>query len=356
MLHPTSGGGEPSLSVRDLTVEFDTPQGIVRAVDGVSFDVFPGETVALVGESGCGKTMTALAILGLVPRPAGRIAGGRIRCDGRNLLGMSNRELRSIRGAVASMVFQEPASSLNPVFTVGKQIAGVLRAHDRGLSRRAARDRVIELLRSVGVPDAASRIDDYPHQWSGGMCQRALIAMAIANRPRLLIADEPTTALDVTIQAQVLEVLDTARRETGAATLLITHDLGVVAEMADRVVVMYAGRVIETATVDEIFHAPRHPYTLGLMASLPRLDIDVARLVPIPGQPPHLHRIPAGCAFHPRCRLRHGRSRCVEQSPPLLQVGPTGRRTACHFHDEMTTEVAVVTEEMGADPTVAATP
>ncbi len=355
MLTP-GGGREPSLSVRDLSVEFDTPEGVVRAVDGVSFDVFPGETVALVGESGCGKTMTALAILGLVPRPNGSVASGEIRCGGRDLLGLSNRELRSIRGSVASMVFQEPTSSLNPVFTVGKQIAGVLRAHDPGLSRRAARERAVELLHSVGVPDALSRIDDYPHQWSGGMCQRALIAMAIANRPRVLIADEPTTALDVTIQAQVLEVLDTARRETGAATLLITHDLGVVAEMADRVVVMYAGRVVETATVDEIFHAPRHPYTLGLMASLPRLDIDVARLVPIPGQPPHLHRIPAGCAFNPRCRLRQGRSRCVEQSPPLLQAGLTGRRTACHFHDEMTAEVAVVAEEMGADPTAATTP
>ncbi len=346
----------PRLSVQNLTVEFRTPEGTVRAVDGVSFDVHAGETVALVGESGCGKTMSALAVLGLVPAPAGHIAGGRITCEGRELVGLSNRELRKVRGSLVSMVFQEPASSLNPVFTVGQQIAGVLRAHDRSLSRRAATDRAVELLLSVGVPDADVRARDYPHQWSGGMCQRALIAMAIANRPRVLIADEPTTALDVTIQAQVLEVLDVARRETGAATLLITHDLGVVAEMADRVVVMYAGRVVETATVAEIFHAPRHPYTLGLMASLPRLDSDMARLVPIPGHPPHLHRIPSGCAFHPRCHLRQGRSLCAEQVPPLVEVELGPRRSGCHFHSEMSDEVAVVAEQMGADPTVATTP
>ena len=347
---------DASLSVRDLTVEFRTPEGKVRAVDGVSFDVHAGETVALVGESGCGKTMSALAVLGLVPAPAGHITSGRIRCEGRDLVGLSSRDLRKVRGSLISMVFQEPTSSLNPVFTVGQQIAGVLRAHDRSLSRRAAKDRAVELLVSVGVPDAAVRVRDYPHQWSGGMCQRALIAMAIANRPRVLIADEPTTALDVTIQAQVLDVLDVARRETGAATLLITHDLGVVAEMADRVVVMYAGRVVETATVAEIFHAPRHPYTLGLLASLPRLDSEVRRLMPIPGHPPHLHRIPPGCPFHPRCHLRQGRSICAEQAPSLLQVERGARRSACHFHDEMSAEVAVVAEQMGADPTVTATP
>ena len=343
---------EPVLSVADLTIDFNSSEGVVHAVDHVSFDAVAGETLAIVGESGCGKTISALAVLGLVPRPAGCIVSGSIFFDGRDLLKTPSRELRRIRGHDISMIFQEPASSLNPVFTIGQQIAGVLQAHSK-LSKRAAKNRAVELLSMVGVPDAVARVDDFPHQWSGGMCQRAMIAMAIANRPRVLIADEPTTALDVTIQAQVLDVLRTAQRETGAATVLITHDLGVVAEMADRVVVMYAGRVVETGQVHEIFHAPRHPYTLGLMGSLPRLDVNVAKLVPIPGQPPQLHRVPPGCSFNPRCRLGRGRDLCREAVPPLSVVGSTQHRSACHFREEMTTEIALVTSELGVSPLAA---
>ncbi len=320
----------PVLTEEGLVVDI----GTARPVDGVSFQVAAGERVALVGESGCGKTMTALAVLGLLPRP-GRVAAGRIAFDGGDLVGLSARRLREIRGSAISMVFQEPVSALNPVLTIGRQIVDVLRAHDPVLTRRAARRRAVELLAGVGVPQPGARIEEYPNQWSGGMCQRALIAMAVANRPRLLIADEPTTALDVTIQAQVLDVLRAAQRETGAATLLITHDLGVVAEMADRVVVMYAGRVVESATVREVFHAPRHPYTLGLLQSLPRLDDEVRRLVPIPGRPPQLGRIPGGCAFHPRCRIRAGRAHCAEQVPALVTAADHTGRTACHFHREM---------------------
>jgi oligopeptide/dipeptide ABC transporter ATP-binding protein len=345
---------EPVLSVDDLVVEIATSGGLSRPVDRVGFEVFAGETVALVGESGCGKTMTALAVLGLLPQPGGRIADGRIFFGGRDLVGAPRRELRRISGSAISMIFQEPVSALNPVFTIGQQIADVLRAHDRRLSRHAARQRAVDLLVSVGVPDAATRIDEYPSQWSGGMCQRALIAMAVANNPRLLIADEPTTALDVTIQAQVLEVLASAQRTSGAATLLITHDLGVVAEMADRVVVMYAGRVVETATAEEIFRAPRHPYTLGLLTSLPRVDTDLRRLIPIPGQPPQLGRVPEGCSFHPRCRLRRGRARCVDEVPALVATQSSGRRAACHFHHEMRDEITNVATELGADVTTAA--
>lgn len=350
----SGAGADVVLSVDGLVVEIATPYGAARPVDEVSFEVRRGETLAVVGESGCGKTMMALAVLGLLPRPGARLVGGRIRFDGRDLVGLPRRELRRIRGSSISMIFQEPASALNPVLSIGRQITDVLRAHDPALARRAARLRAVELLAQVGVPDAAARVDEYPNQWSGGMCQRALIAMAIANRPRLLIADEPTTALDVTVQAQVLEVLAAAQRTTGAATMLITHDLGVVAELADRVIVMYAGRVVETGTVEEIFAAPRHPYTLGLLTSLPRLDVELARLLPIPGQPPQLGRVPGGCSFHPRCRLRRGRVRCADRVPPLVGARASGGRSACHFHDEMPDEVAAAAEELGADPTAAA--
>ena len=339
---------EPLLSIRDLTVEFRTPEGVVKAVDHVSYDVRPGEVVGVVGESGCGKTVTALAVLGLIRCPPGRIVDGQVLFEGRDLLHASRRELRDIRGNEISMIFQDPQSSLNPVFSIDQQISGVLRAHDRGLSRRAARARTVELLEDVGITDAGARAEEYPHQWSGGMCQRAMIAMAIANRPKLLIADEPTTALDVTIQAQVLDVLRLAQRETGAATILITHDLGVVAEMADRLVVMYAGRVAETGAVERVFHAPRHPYTLGLMASLPRLTTDAQRLDPIPGQPPSLVKVPSGCVFHTRCRLRRGRQRCVEEVPALVEVAPL-QASACHFHEEMLEEVFAVGNEIGVD-------
>lgn len=343
----TNDEAGPILSVRDLAVEFHTPEGVVRAVDHVSYDVAPGEVLGVVGESGSGKTVAALAVLGLVPTP-GRVVDGQVLFEGRDLLRMSKRELRRIRGARISMVFQDPQSSLNPVFTVGEQIAGVLQAHRDKLSARAARARAVELLEMVGVADAAMRAGDYPHQWSGGMCQRAMIAMALANQPRLLIADEPTTALDVTIQAQVLDVLRAARAETGATVVLITHDLGVVAEMADRVVVMYAGRVAETGRVDEVFHAPRHPYALGLLASLPRLDGRMDRLDPIPGQPPSLIAVPPGCPFHPRCRLRRGRERCIAEVPPLhASDGAAGHRSACHYWHEMPREVATVGEEIG---------
>ncbi len=247
------------------------------------------------------------------------------------------------------MIFQDPQSSLNPVFSIGRQIADVLRAHDRALSRAGARARVIELLTIVGVPEAAARATDYPHQWSGGMCQRAMIAMAIANQPTLLIADEPTTALDVTSQAQVLDVLRVARRETGAAAMLITHDLGVVAELADRVVVMYAGRVVEVADVGALFHGPRHPYTLGLMACRPRLDGDDDTLEAIPGRPPSLIRVPSGCSYHPRCQLGHDRERCAIEAPVLSPTGRPGQRSACHFHDELAVGAERVSAAIGVE-------
>ena len=330
----TPAVGEPVLEVEGLRVSFPSPAGPLRAVDGIDLTVGAGETVALVGESGCGKTMTALAILGLVPDEARRDVTGRIRFLGTDLRALPPRRLREVRGAGISMVFQEPVSSLNPVFTIGDQIGAVIRAHDAGVSKREARARVVGLLDSVGIPDAAGRVDDYPHQWSGGMCQRAVIAMAIANRPRVVIADEPTTALDVTVQARVLQVLRRAQAETGAAVLMITHDLGVVAEMADRVVMMYAGRIVEEAPVAELFADPRHPYTRALLASLPRVD-GGNDLVSIAGQPPHLHRVPPGCAFNPRCATRAGRERCVSEVPALLPAGSGGRRSACHFSDEL---------------------
>ncbi len=340
---------EALLSIRDLTVDFATPEGVVHAVDRVSYDIAPAQVVGVVGESGCGKTVTALSVLGLVPDPPGRVVDGQVLFEGRDLLGLSPKELRRIRGNEISMIFQDPQSSLNPVFSIGQQVAGVLRAHDRRLSGKAARGRVVELLDKVGVTDARARSGDYPHQWSGGMCQRAVIAMAIANQPKLLIADEPTTALDVTIQAQVLDVLRVAQDETGAATMLITHDLGVVAEMAARVVVMYAGRVVEAGPVDSIFHDPRHPYTLGLMASLPRLDGAVRQLDPIPGQPPSLIDVPAGCPFHPRCRLRRGREKCAVEAPALVLAGDGDHGAACHFSEEMPAEVSAVSRAIGVD-------
>jgi peptide/nickel transport system ATP-binding protein len=321
----------PVLQVEGLRVTFTAPEGSLHAVDGVDLSVARGETVALVGESGCGKTMTALAVLGLTPPEAS--VSGRILFEDNDVRALRPSDLRKVRGAGISMVFQEPVSSLNPVFRIGDQIVDVIRAHDDRVSKRAARARTVELLERVGIPDAARRLDEYPHQWSGGMCQRAVIAMAIANRPRLVIADEPTTALDVTVQARVLQVLRDAQAATGAAVLLITHDLGVVAEMADRVVVMYAGRVAEEAAVTDLFARPRHPYTRGLLASLPRVDA-VARLSSITGQPPQLHAVPSGCAFHPRCDTSQGRPRCAEMVPLLDVTGP-GRRSACHFHDEV---------------------
>jgi oligopeptide/dipeptide ABC transporter ATP-binding protein len=336
----------PVLSVRDLVIEFDTVDGVVHAVNGVTFEVYPEQTLGIVGESGSGKTVTALSILGLIPQPPGRIVAGEILYDGLDLLRLGQAELRRLRGKDLTMVFQDLAACMNPVLTVGYQIAEALEAHDPALSRRAARTRVIELLELVGIPEARARADQYPHEFSGGMCQRAMIAMAIANQPRLLVADEPTTALDVTIQAQIVDVLRTAQHQTRAATVLITHDLGLIAELADRVIVMYAGRVVEVGDVFQIFGSPRHPYTVGLMSSRPRPDIDLERLCPIDGLPPSLIDLPPGCVFHPRCGLSAGRERCREIVPALTQTSHD-QSSACHFHTEVPSMRARIETEIG---------
>ncbi|MGP3971030.1 ABC transporter ATP-binding protein [Streptomyces sp. 6N223] len=323
------------LSLKDLTVEFTTPAGVVRAVDGVSYEVTTGETLGVVGETGSGKSVTVLAALGLLSAGNVRRVSGQALLDGADLLAMPEQELRRVLGRDVAMVFQDPISALNPVQRVGDQIAETLRVHDHSLSARAARARTVELLELVGVPHPEGRYDGYPHQFSGGMCQRAVIAMAIANQPRVLIADEPTTALDVSVQAQILDVLQVAARETGAATVLITHDLGVIAETADRVCVMYAGRVVETGSVRELFARPRHPYTAALLNSLPRLDVTVRRLAPIPGQPPDPIRLPEGCAFAPRCPVGGDREVCAVQRPALRAAADGGGLSACHFPDEV---------------------
>ena len=327
---------EPILSIRDLVVEFRTDDGIVHAVDGVSYDVFPGETLGIVGESGSGKSVSLLSVFGLIPQPPGRIASGEAVFKGRDLMRIPKEELRKLRGGELSMVFQDPMTSLNPALTIGFQIAEAIKVHNPGIGDEQARRRSIELLGLVGVPNPDRRYDQYPHEFSGGMRQRAMIAMAISNSPSVLIADEPTTALDVTIQAQIIEVLKTAQRETHAAIVLITHDLGLIAELADRVVVMYGGKVVELADVHTIFAAPRHPYTIGLMESLPALTVDETFLRPIPGQPPSLISLPPGCAFHPRCFLAQGRSRCREQIPHQRRI-EGDHLTACHFADELET-------------------
>jgi len=289
----------PVLDVRELRVAFDTDEGRVRAVDGVSFSIAKGEALALVGESGCGKSVTALSILRLLSRP-GRIEGGEVRYRGRDLLSLDESDMRSYRGNRIAMIFQEPMTSLNPVMKIGDQVGEPLRIH-RGASRAEARARAVELLDLVSIPDAASRVDDYPHQFSGGMRQRVMIAMALACEPELLIADEPTTALDVTIQAGILELLASLRERFGLSILLITHNLGIVAEFCERAVVMYTGRIVEEAPVERLFRDPKHPYTRGLLASLPRLSSGAARLTTIPGVVPDLRRLPAGCTFGPRC-------------------------------------------------------
>jgi oligopeptide/dipeptide ABC transporter ATP-binding protein len=325
----------PVLEIRDLTVEFHTEDGIVRAVTGVSYDLLHGEVLGVIGESGSGKSVSVMTMLGLIPRPPGKIVEGEAVFKGEDLLTMSKRKLRDIRGGPMAMIFQDPMTSLNPVLRVGDQISEAIKVHNRGVSDGAARLRTIELLRLVGVPNADQRFDQYPHEYSGGMRQRAMIAMAIANSPAILIADEPTTALDVTIQAQIIEVLKTAQQETHAAIILITHDLGLIAELADRVVVMYAGRVVEMGDVYTIFNDPRHPYTLGLMSSLARLEGDQEWLQPIPGQPPSLISPPPGCAFHPRCQLSQGRTRCRTEVPRLRPVGVPDHLSACHFAEEL---------------------
>ena len=306
------------LEVRDLSTHFSTDDGEFAAVDGVSFSVDAGQTLAIVGESGCGKSVTSLSIMGLVPSPPGRISGGSVRFEGRELVGASAREMQDLRGNGMAMIFQEPMSSLNPAFTIGDQIVEGLLRH-RPISRAQAVQQAIAALRKVRMPGPEQRFHEYPHKLSGGMRQRAMIAMALAGEPRLLIADEPTTALDVTIQAQILELMRTLQSETGSAVILITHDLGVVAEVADEVVVMYAGRVVERAPVQALFDQPQHPYTVGLLGSIPRLDVERTRLASIEGQVPSPLRLPAGCNFADRCPFVI--SKCRAQPPPLLEVG-----------------------------------
>jgi peptide/nickel transport system ATP-binding protein len=324
------------LEVRALKTFFQVEGGEFPAVDGISFSIDPGRTLGLVGESGCGKSVTALSIMGLVPRPPGRIAGGEILFDGVDLLQLSSAALRELRGNRISMIFQEPMTSLNPVLTVGEQIVeGILR--HRPMSRDAAKELALEMLRMVHIPSPEQRFGDYPHRLSGGMRQRVMVAMALACKPKLLIADEPTTALDVTIQAQILDLMRTLREETGTAIILITHDLGVVAELADDVVVMYAGRIVERATVAALFAEPQHPYTVGLLGSIPRLDIEQDRLAAIEGQVPNPLAPVAGCRFHPRCPFAI--ERCLVDEPPLLDLGQ-GHESACWrapLHENMAT-------------------
>src|SRR5512135_1238557 len=319
---------EPLLRVRDLRTYFVTDRGpgTARAVDGVSLDLYPGETLGVVGESGCGKTVTSLSILRLIPEPPGHVLPGSfIEFEGRNLLTLAPRDLRAVRGNRIAMIFQEPMSSLNPVLTIGDQIGEGAIVH-QGLSRRAARARAIEMLEHVGIPDPELVVDEYPHQLSGGMRQRVMIAMALVCHPQILIADEPTTALDVTIQAQILELLDRLQRELGMAIMLITHDLGVVAGSADRVLVMYAGQVVEGAPTPELFQRPVHPYTEGLLASVPRLDRPRDRLSAIPGTVPAASAWPVGCRFHPRCP--HAWDRCRQEEPSLFEIAP-GHTARC---------------------------
>jgi oligopeptide/dipeptide ABC transporter ATP-binding protein len=328
----------PLLSVQDLVVRFRTHDGTIFAVNGVSFDLDEGETLGLVGESGCGKSVTNLAIMRLLPRPAGRIEGGRVEFDGRDIVSMSEADVRDLRGREIAMIFQDPMTSLNPVLTVEEQMVETIRAHKK-VTGQDARARAIELLAMVGIPKPETRLKSYPHQFSGGMRQRVMIAMALALEPRLMIADEPTTALDVTIQAQVLELLQRLTTEAGTSLILITHDLGVVAGMTRRINVMYAGFVVETATTPDLFARPSHPYTVGLLHSIPRLDAEVAEeLIPIEGRPPDQRVAPVGCPFAPRCAWRL--EACWTDNPALVplvagsRVVTTGpgatHRIACH--------------------------
>ena len=319
------------LEVKDLSTYFFTPEGVVKAVDGISYDLQEGETLGLVGESGCGKSVSALSIMRLIQRP-GRTVGGEVTFNGQDLLALDDSAMRRIRGKDMAMIFQEPMTSLNPVLTIGKQLTEALVLH-LGLDQNAANNRAGELLEMVGIPEGAGRLADYPHQFSGGMRQRVMIAMALSCDPKMLIADEPTTALDVTIQAQILELVKKLGEETGTAVLIITHNLGVVARYADRVNVMYAGKIIERGTAREIYTNPRHPYTIGLLNSVPRLDEPrKEQLAPIEGSPPDLIGLPIGCAFRPRCK--YAIDRCAVEYPPLIEV-TEGHTAACWVSDQL---------------------
>jgi oligopeptide/dipeptide ABC transporter ATP-binding protein len=319
------------LVVDDLTVTFPTDDGEVKAVRGVTYKVMPGEAMGIVGESGSGKSVSSMAVMGLLPKSA-RINGS-VRFRGRELIGLGEDEYTKLRGSTIAMIFQDPLTSLNPVYTIGYQIAEAVLAH-HNVSKKAARGRAVELLGIVGIPFPEQRVDAYPHELSGGMRQRVVIAIAMANDPDVIIADEPTTALDVTVQAQVLEALEAARAETGAALILITHDLGVIAGHAERICVMYAGKLVETGTTEDVFYRPRMPYTLGLLGSLPRLDKgEKERLTPIKGSPPSLLNLPPGCPFTPRCPL--AREICDTEEPDLLPIDGAGHSSACHFRDEL---------------------
>jgi oligopeptide/dipeptide ABC transporter ATP-binding protein len=323
----------PLLEVKELHTEFRTGAGVVHAVDGISYTVDPGETVAIVGESGSGKSVGALSILRLIPDPPGRITGGQVLFDGRDLMGLSEEQMRRVRGGDIGMVFQEPMTSLNPVLTIGRQITETLEQH-RGMDRAAADRRADELLGLVGIADANRRLEQYPHQLSGGMRQRIMIAIALACDPKMIIADEPTTALDVTIQAQILELMQKLTQRLGVALIIITHNLGVVARYAQRVNVMYAGRIVESGTAAAVYHNPRHPYTIALLRSVPRLDRPrQSRLDPIEGQPPDLTQLDRGCSFRPRCRFAI--EKCAEARPPLAPAGAPGQLSACFRSHEL---------------------
>lgn len=314
------------LNVKNLKTYFYTQDGVVKAVDGISYDLGEGETLGIVGESGCGKSVSALSIMRLIPQPPGKIVEGEVWFNGRNLLTLSDEDIRRVRGKEIAMIFQDPMTSLNPVLTIGQQISEALILHE-GMNKAEAKERTIELLEMVGIPEAAARIDDYPHQFSGGMRQRVMIAMALSCNPKLLIADEPTTALDVTIQAQIIDLVKHLRDEIGMAVIWITHDLGIIAGLVKRVIVMYAGHIVETAGVKEVYKDPRHPYTRGLLSSIPRLDeARKEKLTPIDGLPPDLIDPPPGCPFAPRCS--YVIERCWEENPPLEEVGD-GHRIAC---------------------------
>ena len=330
-----NGYSGPILEVKNLKTQFQTQDGVVRAVDDVSFYVMPGETLGVVGESGCGKSITGLSIMRLIPSPPGKIVAGEVLFNGDDILRMSDEQVRSIRGNDIAMIFQDPMTSLNPVLTINRQISEALQLH-MGMNKGQARERTVELLRMVGIPNAEERVDQYPHQFSGGMRQRVMIAMALSCNPKLLIADEPTTALDVTIQAQILDLMRTLQTERDTGVILVTHSMGVVAGMADRIQVMYAGHIVETASTEEIFANPRHPYTVGLLKSIPRLDAQrKEKLEPIRGLPPDLIDLPDMCPFVPRCN--YAREKCEQKNPPLLEVNP-GHWSACWFWEEVSKE------------------